>query len=169
MKVVYSIDMNDFKDVCFEAAKILPNFKKRKLILSTTFPLITLFFLVFPFVDFQILFFVIPLTFIYYYFYGFAQDFLFLPLKRAKYKYLEKSSLVTTILKENLLIAEELGITREIRPETIVSHVEKEDKHIFFLSNKSLDFIIVKKIPMELSQDDLSIFDTQVRKFLSNL
>lgn len=169
MKVTYSIDMNDFRDVCFEAAKVIPNFKRRKLILSTTFPLISLAFLIFPFFDLQALLLVLPSAFVYFYFYGFVQDFLFSPLKRTKYKYLEKSSPVTTIFKENLLITKELGITREIRPEIIVSHVEKEDKYIFFLSNKQLDFVIVKKIPMELTKDDLSIFDAQVQKFLSNL
>ncbi|MFL2106466.1 hypothetical protein [Desemzia sp. FAM 23991] len=166
MKVTYAITLNDIKETCSEAVNVLSPFKKRRILFSLTFPFVSLLFLFLPFFELLALYAVIPIAMIYYYFYGYAQDILFTSLKKQRYKHSPKDIEIELTLDENLLIVKQSAITRKINPEAIISKVEKEDKYILFLSEDTLDFIIIKKSPKNLTPEDIQNFNKLLQKYI---
>lgn len=166
MKVTYAITLNDIKETCSEAVNVLSPFKKRRILFSLTYPFLSLLLLFLPFFELRMLYLAIPIAMLYYYFYGYAQDILFTSLKKQRYKHSPKDIEIELTLDEDLLVVKQSAITRKISPEAIISKVEKEDKYILFLSQDTLDFVIIKKRPEGLSQEDMQSFNEQIQKYL---
>ena len=166
MKVTYAITLNDIKETCSEAVNVLSPFKKRRILFSVTYPFVSLLFLFLPFFELRMLYFAIPIAMIYFYFYGYAQDILFTSLKKQRYKHSPKDIEIELTLDENLLVVKQSAITRKINPEVIISKVEREDKYILFLSEDTLDFVIIKKRPENMTTENIQNFNELLQKYL---
>lgn len=166
MKVNYTIDQKDIKDACFEAVKVLPYFKRRKIIFSLTFPFITILFPFVPLVEWWMLYIVIPFLMIYCYFYGY-QDRVYTILKRTQYKNAPQLIEAALILEETKITVEQEAIKRTILRESVIASVEKEDKYILFLSQDVLDFVIIKKRPKGLTDRGIEKFNEKIKDILS--
>lgn len=166
MKVDYAIDLRDIKDACFDIFKVLPYFKRRKIIFSLTFPFITILFPFFPLVEWWMLYIVIPFLMIYCYYYGY-QDRVYTTLKRTQYKNAAQLIEAELILEKTKIMVEQEAIKRTILRESVIASVEKEDKYILFLSDDTLDFVIIKKRPKGLTDQGIEKFNKKIKNLLN--
>lgn len=163
MTVTYFVNLKDVKEACFEIVKVLPYFKKKRMTFTLITPIIAIPFFLFPFVEISLLFFVVPIAMLCVYFFSYP-DGLYTILKKNRYKNSPQEIEVTFTIEKDTFSIKEASITRKISFDSIVAAVEKKDKYIVFLSPDSLDFIIIKKQPNNLSEAEIQQFNTAIKK-----
>ncbi len=164
MIAIYTVTLDDLKDVAFQMVKKLPKFRKKRLVFSLTYPFITLLFLFFPFFKLSMALILIPLLFLYYYFYGYS-SILFTSFKKQRYRIDAENVTTHATIEDDRLVVNHLSITQKLKRQAIVDIIETSDKYILFLE-KELSFIVIKKRPDNLSGEETVSFNNEIRSFL---
>ena len=100
-----------------------------------------------------------------FYFHGYQYR-LYNALTKVSYAELPKEFCFTLDFENIVLILDKMSVKREFVQENIVTSIEKEDKYILYLSEKALDFLIIKKKPLHLSDEEIQLFNEHIKLFL---
>lgn len=167
MKITYELTNQDIKEAAFEAPRVLPRFGRRRVVSSILYPLasalISYFFL--PFINFQMAAIIFLTLVLIVYLHGYQYR-LYNALIKILYAGLPREFSCTLNFENPTIIINQESVKREITQANIVASVEKEDNYILYLSEKVIDFLIIKKKPLHLSDEEIQLFNEHIKLFL---